>query len=71
MPSTEGLVLQLLPKSGLGGHCLDDAVQSFSNRGTGVESSEAHRMASNLGATGGRLGFNITPWSVTSTRASG
>jgi hypothetical protein len=30
MPSTEGLVLQLLPKSGLGGHCPDDAVQSFS-----------------------------------------
>jgi hypothetical protein len=31
MPSTEGLVLQLLPKSGLGGHCPDDAVQSFSD----------------------------------------
>lgn len=30
MPSTEGLVLQLLPKSGLGGHRPDDAVQSFS-----------------------------------------
>jgi MFS family permease len=30
MPSTEGLVLQLLPKSGLGGHWPDDAVQSFS-----------------------------------------
>ena len=38
---------------------------------TGVEASEAYRMASNLGATGGRLGFKITPWSVTSTRASG
>ena len=38
---------------------------------TGVEASEAYRVASNLGATGGRLGFNMTPWFVTSTRASG
>ncbi len=36
-----------------------------------MEASEAYRVASNLGATGGRLGFNMTPWFVTSTRASG